>query len=369
MNILMFFLLTVIMISVFLPSIFIPYWTRKTESFGVSIPEGVYHSNRLKGMRKQYTIITGFISIIVSAVFLALNVAFNMTENTLAILLTVIISIYLLSIFIVYLIFHWEMKKMKQEENWTEKKSELVVINTSFREQRLTFSNLWFIFPIIITLATMIITFQFYNQIPNKIPMQYNFSGEVTNWASKSYRSVLIMPVMQAFLTVLFLFINIIIAKAKQQVSAENPETSMQQNVTFRRRWSAFMIIAGTALILMFSLIQFSFIFPISQQVLLIVPLLITFGMIVGAIVLSITTGQGGSRVKTAVAKDGKVIDRDDDRYWKLGQFYVNKNDPVLFLEKRFGVGWTINFANPWAVISLVAVIACAVGIPILLGG
>src|SRR5699024_12277234 len=99
------------------------------------------------------------------------------------------------------------------------------------------------------------------------------------------------------------------------------------------------------------------------------ISLLITFGMIVGAIVLSITTGQGGSRVKTAVAKDGKVIDRDDDMYWKLGQFYVNKNDPALFLEKRFGVGWTINFANPWAVISLVAVIACAVGIPILLGG
>jgi uncharacterized membrane protein len=27
--------------------------------------------------------------------------------------------------------------------------------------------------------------------------------------------------------------------------------------------------------------------------------------------------------------------------------FYFNKNDPSIFVEKRFGVGWTINFAHP----------------------
>ena len=27
--------------------------------------------------------------------------------------------------------------------------------------------------------------------------------------------------------------------------------------------------------------------------------------------------------------------------------FYFNRNDPALFVEKRFGIGWTVNMANP----------------------
>ncbi|MCS3530377.1 DUF5808 domain-containing protein [Chryseobacterium sp. JUb7] len=36
--------------------------------------------------------------------------------------------------------------------------------------------------------------------------------------------------------------------------------------------------------------------------------------------------------------------------HWKLGLFYFNKEDKRLFPPKRFGLGWTINFANPWSV-------------------
>lgn len=33
----------------------------------------------------------------------------------------------------------------------------------------------------------------------------------------------------------------------------------------------------------------------------------------------------------------------DDHRYWKWGMFYHNPTDPVLFVEKRDGAGWTVN--------------------------
>ena len=38
---------------------------------------------------------------------------------------------------------------------------------------------------------------------------------------------------------------------------------------------------------------------------------------------------------------------RDDDRNWILGNFYYNKNDPSIFVEKRIGMGWEINLGNP----------------------
>ena len=46
---------------------------------------------------------------------------------------------------------------------------------------------------------------------------------------------------------------------------------------------------------------------------------------------------------------------RDDDRYYKLGVFYVNPNDPSVWVPKRFGVGWTFNYGQPltWAITAL----------------
>jgi len=41
--------------------------------------------------------------------------------------------------------------------------------------------------------------------------------------------------------------------------------------------------------------------------------------------------------------------DRSPDDAWKLGLFYFNPGDPALWVEKRFGVGYTVNFARPGA--------------------
>lgn len=368
MNTIPLILILVIFIPGFLMTMLTPYLTRKTESFGVTIPESIHSSSELKAMRKKYMITTGILSFIVLMAFVILGQTLTQDETTFSILLSVGIGLYLVASFIVYLNFHQQMKNLKEKSNWAANKSQQVFINTGFRAERLTYSNYWFIISFIITIATIIMTFQQYNQIPNQIPMQYNFAGDVTNWAEKSYRSVLIMPIMQLYLTMLFLFINTMIAKAKQQINAEKPEESMRQNIIFRRRWSAYIIVTGTLLAVMFSFIQLSFIYPINQQLLTIVPLLFSLVMVVWAIVLSITTGQGGSRVKSQIGKDGDTIDRDDDKYWKLGQFYFNKDDPAFMLEKRFGVGWTINFARPLAWIILLAIIGLAIGIPLLMG-
>ncbi|GCE20812.1 DUF5808 domain-containing protein [Dictyobacter kobayashii] len=43
------------------------------------------------------------------------------------------------------------------------------------------------------------------------------------------------------------------------------------------------------------------------------------------------------------------VASRDDDQYWYAGFFYSNPNDPELFVPRRFGFGWTLNFGHPRA--------------------
>ena len=51
-------------------------------------------------------------------------------------------------------------------------------------------------------------------------------------------------------------------------------------------------------------------------------------------------------------------------RHYRGGMFYVNPDDPRLWVEKRFGIGWTLNYARPaaiWLTVLMVATIPAVV--------
>ena len=48
----------------------------------------------------------------------------------------------------------------------------------------------------------------------------------------------------------------------------------------------------------------------------------------------------------------------DDPSNWRMGIFYYNKLDKRIFPPKRLkGLGWTVNFANPYSFLTLTAII------------
>jgi uncharacterized membrane protein len=87
------------------------------------------------------------------------------------------------------------------------------------------------------------------------------------------------------------------------------------------------------------------------------VPLGLIFALVV--VVVLARLGQGGSRLaraKGSSTSSGVPIgDRTLDRYWKLGIFYFNPDDSAIFVEKRFGLGYSLNFARPttWLIMGL----------------
>lgn len=94
-----------------------------------------------------------------------------------------------------------------------------------------------------------------------------------------------------------------------------------------------------------------------------------TFLLDVVAIVAPMRMGQGGSRLSAepgdAPPTGPDVIgDRTDDRHWKWGLFYSNPNDPALWVEKRFGIGWTINMARPGAWLTIIAILTVGLVVP-----
>jgi uncharacterized membrane protein len=81
-------------------------------------------------------------------------------------------------------------------------------------------------------------------------------------------------------------------------------------------------------------------------------PLFLVFVLV--AIVMLARLGQGGSRMPATDEpripnSSVPVGDRTLDRYWKLGVFYFNQDDSAVLVEKRFGLGYSLNFARPTA--------------------
>jgi len=91
--------------------------------------------------------------------------------------------------------------------------------------------------------------------------------------------------------------------------------------------------------------------------------LLLAFGIVlVAAIVLFLPIRR--SQPKPDTPRDrlpSDTIFRDDDQYWR-GFFYYNPDDPEPFVPKRYGWGWTLNFAHPAAK----AIIGALIGIVLL---
>lgn len=87
--------------------------------------------------------------------------------------------------------------------------------------------------------------------------------------------------------------------------------------------------------------------------------LLLVCGLLI-AIVLVLFWHPRLPRTKASTSADRQrtnAVFRDDDRYWYAGFFYNNPDDPAVFVPKRFGLGWTMNFGHPQARLVLIGIL------------
>ena len=79
---------------------------------------------------------------------------------------------------------------------------------------------------------------------------------------------------------------------------------------------------------------------------------------------VTVRAGQGGYRLSGGGDRlAGSQTERDDDRFWKAGLIYVNRDDPAIMVGARFGVGWTFNLGNPMARVIIAGMVAAPAGL------
>lgn len=358
MQLLSVIVLILMVVPVSISLAFMPHLSRETVSFGVTVSEENFRSEPLRRMRKSYTTISLIIYTILFAV--GLFGLINTEGNAQGFIFGGLVVAMILVSTILNLVFHSRMKKLKETLPSAPAKTAKLAFDTGFRRNKLIMSFGWFLIHAAIIVVSTVAVLMNYDKISDPVAMKFDFQGNIVNTADKSYWIVLFPNIMQVLITLLFMFVNWSIKSSKQQLHAGDPERSIRQNTLFRRRWSMFTVLSGIAMVLLFSFIQINMFNPFDTEIIFLVSLIIPALIVLFAIVLSFTTGQGGSRIgRTEQGSQAQPV--NDDAHWKLGSIYYNPQDPSIFVEKRVGVGWTLNFAHPAGWMTLLGILAAIV--------
>ncbi|MBO0428533.1 DUF1648 domain-containing protein [Vagococcus fluvialis] len=336
-----------------------PYINRRDIPFGVSIPVTDKTKEVVNAQKKSYLFINLGIAIIINiGIFLYGQFKPNIPEEKLVYLCIVSLFIMLGISLVSYVLKHNELKKYKQTLSLEMKQTKKIVVDLSFRDEKLIFPTSYLVgINLAFVLVTVLLTVFNYQNIPDKLVTQWDFNMNPTTITEKTWGSVMMIPTMQVFITIVMAISNQAYLSAKQQIDGKNPTASSTKSKKFRRQSSLLNLVISILTQLLFVAIQLVTVFEsISPKVVMILSLVFTI-LIIGLVLwFSLYYGQSGDRLKTIEineeeAPKGNIVTGDDDENWKLGMFYFNKQDPSFWVEKRMGVGMTFNLAKwqSWA--------------------
>jgi len=220
--------------------------------------------------------------------------------------------------------------------------------------------------PFALLAATAIWLHLHWGQMPEVFPVHWRANGQVDNWATRSFAGVYSPLLIGTVLCALMGFSAYAMLRWSRLIRVGGAAGEGERR--FRRVVVSILVATEYFIALVF---MWTGLLPLSHKQTgppgFIPMLVFALAFTVVTVALMIWVGQGGTRlVGSAAAASGGVApvgDRTSDKYWKLGLIYINRSDPALFVEKRFGIGYTLNFGHPGVWIFLAALVAVVVAI------
>ncbi|MBU5455301.1 DUF1648 domain-containing protein [Caproiciproducens sp. MSJ-32] len=341
----------------FFQGLFVNKFSNNGIIFGVRVPEEFKNDEDIKKLEKEYKKI--YILSILPTIFI-INFLLYLYFKVYIFISLILFLIVLTNLPL--LIFWKRMLDLKKEKKWDKLGKNIVVVDTSIRKPKNKkelrgIKNRDFLFLIILPIITLVITFLSYDIIPEVFPTHYNGEGIPDSFVVKSSFSgfiyLILLPIIQVLMILLFMVINKFAINGKTDINSGSISEIREQRKIFKKYNSIFLFIIALKIIVLFSFIQLCTIYAWNINIISGVLLSIIFVTLIIFSIVSYKIGQGGKNIK--VSNNEKEIYRDDDKYWILGNFYYNKNDPSIFIEKRIGIGWDVNLGNPIGMAIMVA--------------
>lgn len=196
-----------------------------------------------------------------------------------------------------------------------------------------------------------------YPLLPSRLPIHFGINGQPNGFMAKSYGAVLLVVATPAALTLGLLALARWLPRAQRRLDPAQPRASDAQHDVFVHRLQIVLGLAADVVAtqgLTTALITWG-VLRYSPALLLISSWGPMVAVVAVVVAIALRTGQGGSRVAVGQDPPTGLVARDDDRFWRAGAVYVNRDDPAFFVPKRVGFGYTINMGHPasWAVLAL----------------
>jgi len=188
------------------------------------------------------------------------------------------------------------------------------------------------------------------DRLPGDLAVHWDFSGP-NRWVVTSPRAIIVLLLQHVLICLALTATALGVLHWSRRISASGPSAAAERE--FRRRTVLLILTAEYFTILppAFSLLQAPALAMQVWSVALPVTLL-------AFVIRLMHIGQGGARLTTVSGQP--IGDRTADARWIGGFIYFNPTDSALLVEKRVGIGWTLNFGNPWSWVFLVGVVAAA---------
>jgi uncharacterized membrane protein len=249
-----------------------------------------------------------------------------------------------------FLVARGKIAAVKSADGWFAGKRQTVVADTSWRSDPPRFPVRWLIPALAVITATVAVGALRYPGLPAHIVTS---SGRRV---SKSAISVLIVA-GQLYFAIVYSGLMLIVHRSRPDIDAADPAASAL-------RYRRFLAVFTRAMLTMAALADLGlllFALPDWQVYRLsgigrALPVLPFAAGVLLLAAVTLRTGQGGWRLNGNVRGLDRATgtDRDDDRFWKGGLLYVNRDDPALVVASHVGAGWTLNLGNPrtWMIIA-----------------
>lgn len=372
-----------IMIGIFLILGFVngltPYYSRRGTPFGITVPSSHQQDTFIQMRKKRFFIQNVLLSILLSIPIVFFSNFEDQTAQDMWSGVYVIgaMLVFFVLTFVLYLKNRKAIQLWKKEEQIiVETKKERIVVDTNYhRDLNAVSTRTIVIVQLVIVLISVAVIGFFYDRIPNQFPIHWNSQNIPDRSVEKSPLSVMMMPAMQLLMIPVLAFSHYAFIKSKQKLLTNYPQITSYQSKKFRRAWSINFLVTSIATQLLLTSTNFFSLFFAEDMAFGWMELLIglfIFGIVGYSSFLTWKYGQGGEKLVFSEIDEPveEVTEVDEEKYWKLGIFYYNPDDPSIFVEKRFGIGSTINLARwqSWACITGIVLFCIFLGvIPLLM--
>jgi uncharacterized membrane protein len=218
--------------------------------------------------------------------------------------------------------------------------------------------------PFFLLLAIAMVLHRDWALIPERFPIHWGSNGQPNGFSDRTFFGVYGILFIAAIVCAVLALLALGIVYRTRKVELGGPGGARDSRV---RRYNAIALLCveyvlaismgGSALLPLRGIPSPEAANAPPQELLWL--MLLTLAVVAVAIVLLLRAARTGhERPATPSGHPVAVVgDSTPDARWVGGIFYFNREDPSLIVEKRFGVGYTLNFAHPaaWVIIGALA--------------